>query len=227
MKDLHEQNYYELLDITADANQEAIVTAYNKARLTYGNSSPALYSLFNKDEAEELLKLIDEAYSVLSNQFKRKEYDEKYFSRPMIEEKPVEPKKKVEKQMRQQEVPKQKVAPTPVVSFQGNASPHDGVTRFGLYKKDTEFEAQIEKYQDFDGALLQKIRVYKNVSLDQICEFSKISRTYLTALENNDMASLPAIVFLRGFLVQYAKALNLDADIVSKTYLRNLSARKQ
>jgi DnaJ-class molecular chaperone len=96
MKDLHEQNYYELLDITTDANQEAIVTAYNKARLTYGNSSPALYSLFNKEEAEELLKLIDEAYSVLSNQFKRREYDEKYFSKPKTEERSAEPKRKVE-----------------------------------------------------------------------------------------------------------------------------------
>src|SRR5580698_7890690 len=75
MKDFHEQTYYELLDIKVSASQEEILKAYNRARATYGHNSPALYSLFNKEEAEALLKLIDEAYSVLSNQFKRREYD--------------------------------------------------------------------------------------------------------------------------------------------------------
>src|SRR5580698_2093570 len=77
MKDFHEQTYYELLDIKVSASQEDILKAYNRARATYGHNSPALYSLFNKEEAQELLKLIDEAYSVLSNQFKRRQYDSK------------------------------------------------------------------------------------------------------------------------------------------------------
>src|SRR3954469_1749320 len=75
MKDIHKQTYYELLEIKPDASQEEILKAYNRARATYGNNSPALYSLFNKEEAQELLKLIDEAYTVLSNPFKRKQYD--------------------------------------------------------------------------------------------------------------------------------------------------------
>src|SRR3984957_4110703 len=77
MKDIHNQTYYELLEIDPSASQEEILKAYNRARATYGNNSPALYSLFNKEEAQDLLKLIDEAYSVLSNQFKRKQYDAK------------------------------------------------------------------------------------------------------------------------------------------------------
>src|SRR3954469_8458629 len=75
MKDIHKQTYYELLEIKPDASQEEILKAYNRARATYGHNSPALYSLFNREEAQELLRLIDEAYAVLSNQFKRKQYD--------------------------------------------------------------------------------------------------------------------------------------------------------
>src|SRR5271154_4921898 len=75
MKDIHDQTYYELLEIDSSATQEEILKAYNRARATYGHNSPALYSLFNKEEAQELLRLIDEAYAVLSNQFKRRQYD--------------------------------------------------------------------------------------------------------------------------------------------------------
>src|SRR5208282_2188730 len=77
MKDIHDQTYYELLEIETSASQEEILKAYNRARATYGHNSPALYSLFNKEEAQDLLRLIDEAYGVLSNQFKRKQYDAK------------------------------------------------------------------------------------------------------------------------------------------------------
>src|SRR5438105_4035681 len=76
MKSIYDQNYYELLEISASASQEEILKAYNRARATYGHNSPALYSLFNKEEAQELLRFIDEAYMVLSNQFKRKQYDQ-------------------------------------------------------------------------------------------------------------------------------------------------------
>src|ERR1700677_5232411 len=75
MKDIRDQTYYELLEVEPTASQEDILKAYNRARATYGNNNPALYSLFNKEEAQDLLKLIDEAYAILGNQFKRKQYD--------------------------------------------------------------------------------------------------------------------------------------------------------
>src|ERR1700691_3370401 len=96
MRDIHDQTYYELLEIDATATQEEILKAYNRARATYGHNSPALYSLFNKEEAQELLRLIDEAYAVLSNQFKRKQYDNESEPEPApepVKEKPVERRK--------------------------------------------------------------------------------------------------------------------------------------
>jgi curved DNA-binding protein CbpA len=236
MKDLHEQTYYELLEIERDASQEEILKAYNKARTTYSTNSPALYSLMNKEEAQELLRLIDEAYAVLSNQFKRKQYDKSgapindsftpvpvpVVTAPQNFQEPIAQNSGSSLEM----APTQTPAPTPVATpppLPGPAS-HDNViaTRFGKYQLDVEFEASMKAMEDFTGPLLQKIRTYKNISLDQISDITKVSRPYLTAIENNDFACLPATVFVRGFLVQIAKALGLNSEKVATSYLRTM-----
>ncbi|MBX9766448.1 MAG: DnaJ domain-containing protein, partial [Bdellovibrionales bacterium] len=75
---LHEgkQTYYEVLEVSPSASREEIMKAYQKAKGAYSPNSPALYSVFSKEEADQLLKIIDEAYSVLVNQEKRREYDQ-------------------------------------------------------------------------------------------------------------------------------------------------------
>lgn len=71
------QNYYEILDIKPSANEPEIRAAYLRAKETYSNDSPALYTMFTEAEAKEILKLVEEAYSVLGQINKRKEYDQK------------------------------------------------------------------------------------------------------------------------------------------------------
>src|SRR5687767_10413505 len=70
------QTYYEVLEISPSASREEIMKAYQKAKGAYSPNSPALYSVFSKEEADQLLRIIDEAYSVLVNQEKRREYDQ-------------------------------------------------------------------------------------------------------------------------------------------------------
>ena len=209
MKSITEQNYYELLEIEPTASQEDILKAYNRARATYSNNSPALYSLFNKEEAQELLRLIDEAYLVLSNQYKRKQYD-----------------KTSPQQMSFVET-EEKAIPEAVTAVPTLSSGKDqwASTRFGSYKVDENFEREIRDTEAFTGSLLQSIRMYKNVSLDQISEVTKISRPYLIAVEKNDYASLPAPVFVRGFLSQIAKILGLDPDKVTRSYMEAIKRK--
>lgn len=69
-------NYYEILEVTIEAAPTEIHKAYQRARATYSNDNPALYSMFSKDEARDLLRMIDEAYAVLSNSQTRRSYDE-------------------------------------------------------------------------------------------------------------------------------------------------------
>src|SRR5690242_16165078 len=70
-----EANYYEILEVAPSATGREVHMAYMRAKETYSPGSPALYTMFTPDEARQLLKMIDEAFSVLSNQTKRQEYD--------------------------------------------------------------------------------------------------------------------------------------------------------
>jgi len=197
MKDSREQTYYELLEIETTASQEDILKAYNRARATYSSNNPALYSLFDKKEAQELLKLIDEAFSVLGSQAKRKQYDLNHLDQNFSGESPLQTK--------------------PPLKAKKNLS-----TPYGEYVKDAKFEDEIRVAEEFSGSFIQKIRLYKNITVDQISESVKISRAYLLAIETNNFASLPAPVFVRGFLVQIAKVLSLDPNKVATSYMKQL-----
>ncbi|NJL25091.1 MAG: DnaJ domain-containing protein [Calothrix sp. SM1_5_4] len=69
------QTYYELLEVSPTAGSSEIYAAYQRARNTYSANSPALYSMFTPQEAQELMALIEEAYQTLSHQARRREYD--------------------------------------------------------------------------------------------------------------------------------------------------------
>jgi flagellar biosynthesis protein FlhG len=43
---------------------------------------------------------------------------------------------------------------------------------------------------------------------------------YLRAIEDDDFANLPAVVYTSGFVSEYAKVLKLDPQQVSRTYVR-------
>ncbi len=240
MKAIHEQNYYELLEIAPGASQEEILHAYNRARATYGHNSPALYSLFNKEEAQELLRLIDEAYAVLSNQFKRKNYDQshelRYQTENIVAEGPgfaagIRQSAPAETFIEDLAVPNAATTaitesqpakePIPFRSQASGETVH-GKTRFGHFQVDPNMDSEIKNIEIFTGETLKKIRHYKNISIEQISDSTKISRTYLHAIENNDFKVLPAKVFTRGFVVQLAKMLELPEDKVAQSYLSQL-----
>lgn len=66
------KNYYEILEINEKASPEIVEKAYKTLAKKY---HPDLQENDFKKEAEEKLKLINEAYEVLSNPEKRKQYD--------------------------------------------------------------------------------------------------------------------------------------------------------
>src|SRR6218665_2633198 len=72
------QTYYEILDVSLNANPETIRTSYIRAKNAYNRDSLAAYSLFDKEESKRILDEIEEAYSVLSDSEKRRKYDESH-----------------------------------------------------------------------------------------------------------------------------------------------------
>jgi len=69
------------------------------------------------------------------------------------------------------------------------------------------------------GGWLRRQRELRQVSLREIADVTKISIRYLEALEEDRFDVLPAPVFAKGFLREYARYVGLDPDEVVNTYL--------
>ena len=69
------------------------------------------------------------------------------------------------------------------------------------------------------GSWLRRQRELRQVTLREIADTTKISIRYLEALEEERFDVLPAQVFAKGFLREYARYVGLDPDEVVNTYL--------
>ena len=69
------------------------------------------------------------------------------------------------------------------------------------------------------GAWLRRQREVREISLREIAESSRISLRYLEAFEQDRFELLPAPLFAKGFLREYAKFVGLDPDEVVNYYL--------
>jgi transcriptional regulator with XRE-family HTH domain len=69
------------------------------------------------------------------------------------------------------------------------------------------------------GAWLRRQREMREIDLLEIADKTKISLRYLKAMEQDRFDVLPAPVFARGFLREYAKYVGLNADEVVNYYL--------
>ena len=289
-------NYYEVLEVQHDAPQHEIHGAYQRAKATYSQDNPALYSMFSREEARDLMKLVEEAYAVLGNHGLRRNYDEtvlkaglRSMAPPISRASPPEPV--YQNQTEHEALPDFVVpdpsipgsfdiapnysTPPPMVTPKPHSAPvltavpstpqqnpyaqppppvmdplHTSATGIresilvtnseftvrrretssplpsdtgkcplGTYKIDLAMEQEIATQTEFDGLFIQKVRLYKQVSLEKLSVSSRIGKTYLIALESNDFKNLPATVFLRGFLVQVAKQLGLDEGKVVASYM--------
>ena len=68
------------------------------------------------------------------------------------------------------------------------------------------------------GEELRREREIRGISLKEIADATKISKRFLEAVERNDHRTLPAPVFTRGFIREYARYLGLNADEIVNRY---------
>lgn len=279
MSQREQTNYYEVLEVTPDAPATEIHKAYQRARQTYSQDNPALYSMFSAEEARELLRLIDEAYNVLSNHGTRKQYDDSLnsggskvfsplgggFSKSQTTTEPPQQtysqpasmaaSSQTQSAASEATKPAQASTSSVAASSSANATPppisqnafdshHEagefvvrkretskpnlpagtGRTALSTYKLDDSFESEIADASEFDGGFLQRVRLYKNISIDKMSDATRISRPYLMAVETNDYKQLPAAVFVRGFIVQVARQLGLDEQKAATSYMKLFKA---
>ena len=68
------------------------------------------------------------------------------------------------------------------------------------------------------GNYLRSAREARGIDLREAAQQTRISLQYLKALESEDFSKLPGAVFVRGFLKNYSKFLQLDATEVMKKF---------
>lgn len=246
------KNYYEVLEIPANARSEEIYHSYQRAKSAYSLDSIALYSLMSPEECRNVLELVEEAYSILSDPTKRKRYDE---ARGLNREfnsmnynalsdrtPPVRGEFSGQKNASvsaNSEFTLNSQTTGSDISVNGHGhSNNSGVNttnvnklvtqkRFALdYVVNADFEKQIEDETEFTGDFLRKIREYKNLDLDRLSDMTKVSRMYLQGIEMEDFGKLPAPVYVRGFVFQYAKCLKLKPEVVANSYVTRMKKLK-
>jgi curved DNA-binding protein CbpA len=246
--DLDKKNYYEVLEISVNSSPQEIERAYIRAKNSYSGDSVAMYSLMSIQECESILSQIEEAYTILGFPDKRKEYDrvrgynqdEKALSSPLTKSAYVSPKPQSQPTMQEdlvastmREQPQiEKSAQFRYEDYSSNQSEArvskvTALKKFQLdYPTDSSMERRIEEATDFPGSFLKEIREYKKVTIERMSDMMKISKTYLNAIENDDLKKLPAEVYIRGFVLQYAKCLKLNAEVVATSYMHHLKKIK-
>jgi len=85
-------------------------------------------------------------------------------------------------------------------------------------RKPRPWEIDREGGADSFGDWLKRQRNLRDISLREISDVTKINLRYLEALETNRFSVLPAAVFARGFLREYARYVGLDPDEVVNYY---------
>jgi len=68
------------------------------------------------------------------------------------------------------------------------------------------------------GQVLRSARERKGVTLQEAKRALRINAPYLEALESDDFSRVPAPVYVRAFLREYARYLGLDAEELVKAY---------
>lgn len=247
------KNYYEVLEIPSSARSEEIYHSYQRAKSAYSSDSLALYSLMSPEECRNVLELVEEAYSILSDPSKRKRYDEARginrdfnsmnYNAIADRAQPVRIER-VESQAIS--TPSTSSLPSTEFTLNSNSTGSDPALngprnvssttnvnklvtqkRFALdYVINADFEKEVEDATEFTGDFLRKIREYKNLDLDRLSDMTKVSRLYLQGIELEDFGKLPAPVYVRGFVFQYAKCLKLKPEVVANSYVARMKKLK-
>ena len=219
------KNFYDVLNIKQSATFEEIKEAYQKAKLSLSEENMALYSIMSTDDIEENINQIEEAYNTLGNERNRRKYHlENEFSVEIIQENKSPEKVTAQKVAVQEEI---KAAPVKA-KVEKKISNLVASNKFALkYDVDPIFEKEIKELKEFSGETLKKVREYKNVDIARMCEMTRISKTHLKNIEAENITELPARVYTRGFVYQYAKCLKMDPEEVAASYMIRVDQRQQ
>lgn len=203
------ETHYSVLGVDSRATREQVEQAYRFCLDMYKEGALATYSLLPMDEVNAIRARIAMAYEVLSDPGRRREYDLGLgivaSSAPLL---PFPAPAALG--------PSRTPAAAPPATESASAAP----ALAPAPRVTPELPAQVT------GAELKRIREGRGIPLREIALASKIGLRFLEYIEEDRVAMLPAPVYLRGFLMEYARALGLDPRRTAEAYMVNLPPKR-
>lgn len=68
------------------------------------------------------------------------------------------------------------------------------------------------------GEQLKDARLQKHMTIEELQQMTKIQKKYLEALEEDNFSAMPSSYYIRAFIRQYARAVDIDGDQLVKIY---------
>lgn len=211
MKRLKGQNFYELLGIEFDASPFEISRAYKENYQLYHEDSLVSYSLFSREEREQILARLDEAYATLIDEKKRSRYDQSLIESGILKE-----------GMKSRDGRK----------TMGLISDSKLSTNNTVLAIRNELKAMVSSnpviqeiltHEALCGKDLKRIRDELGVSLEIVRDMTKVRMTFLHAIEEDEYEKAPSRVFLKSYVKAYAQSIGLDGDFVASRYLNKMN----
>jgi curved DNA-binding protein CbpA len=193
-------NFYEILTLKPGASSDQIEKAYRLCLALHRETGD------DDDTVRASRDRVEQAYAVLHDPERREEYDRLHGFPVVARRVPAEPgvPRPVFAGLRE---PKPRQAPVPPKP----AMPDTLVPRT---------EGPLETAAS--GAELKRLRESRGVRLEDIASVTKVSRRILEDIENERHDRLPAPVYVRAFLQQYARLVGLDPRATAEAYLARL-----
>jgi flagellar biosynthesis protein FlhG len=191
-----DQNLYELLEIYPGASEEEVRRARKQIREWYGPEGLAGRGACGEAERVEYLRRTGEAHATLLDRSKRRDYDRSAFPDGFPS------------------------------AHERPANQRDSIAGQVTATRDSLPDVEIADGQIVDGAFLGRVRRERGVELVDICNRAKISVTYLRAIEEERFAELPAAVFTRGFVTEFARFLKIDPQRATRDFMAKFDAAR-
>ena len=210
MKRLTEQDYYTLLGISPKASFDEVRSAYDEAVSIYSSDSVATYTLFTEKEREQILSRLLDAYKTLTNTQLRREYNHSLIQKGELSAEEIgfssaEDSISVKGKLRE-------VSAESLMQEEQKAQDYNQLpeTNLDLFENETPIT----------GKSIKMLRTTREISLEEIYRKTNIPKKTLEDIEEENFEELPAFVYLKGFLKNYAKILGIDQTRMVNGYVK-------
>ena len=194
-----EQTYYEILETEPGVSDEEVRRAYRSIKDIYASGSLVIAGLYEDHELAELHARVNAAHDTLFAPDRRRLYDLAL------------PEADLARAVRA------------AANAGRRASPAMGPSA-AEERADTS-EIAFDPDAEVTGEFLRKVRQARGIELGDISQRTKISERYLRALEDEQFGDMPAAVYVRGYVTEYARALRLDPQRAAESYLVRYRAK--